>query len=253
MDDLPRAHRPIRCALIALALAVSIAPATASAAEIMGGWTKPFEGRILGSRQYAIGVVEAGLGVAMLPGGDIVTGVHYVERGSLLAQMIANATQSAGAGVRAAQTGKDQTYMVDRSPKSNAALRLDYFKNGSSYLLNADLFWSIPLMEDDPLPLVLDVGLGVKQMRGNLQVEIEDDNGKKTTPNELQAAEFFFGMVIPASKWVTIQARAAFSSLKPYYTVELGGLANLGNRYFASFTWQRMVANTFGLNMGIRL
>lgn len=233
----PRLAGPVAaCSLAALLL---LAPRAGTAEELDdGGFLDPLGGKTYGSLQYAGGVVEAGVNFGVVAGGGAAWGFHYVERGSMLAQMIMSSASSAGAHERARQTGQSQTYYVDNSPDSAAALRFDLLSNDEDTAVNVDFFYGIPL-GDAPLPFVLDIGTGFSK------VETKDD--------EAGFLHLYAGLVAPVTRWAQIEGAARLVLGGPWFSWELAGVGNIGNRYFVRARIQGFEGTTYGVNLGVKL
>ncbi len=211
----------------------------------------PFDKEPLGSVQYAVGVVEIGVLAGYSPmGGDIVPGVHYVERGSLLAQMLMNAGSGAGAGARAYTTGKDQTYTIDTSPRSNAGVGVDL--GGGK--MNFDLFYGIP-MGSDRTPWVLDFGMTFGSFAGRTPAATKADPSPKTPSRSYFG--FVIGAVIPVTKWAQVEpgirldisAKEAADLVFPH----VAAVGNIGNRFYVRLDGTYMQGLGFTFGTGVRL
>lgn len=215
----------------------------------------PFAREPLGSTQYAIGVVEIGGLAGISPmGGDLGVGVHYVERGSLLAQMLFNAGSGAGAGARAVTTGKDQTYLVDASPRSNAGIAVDVLGGSNGGQFNFDLFYGIPFGSDRS-PWVLDFGMTFGSFTGAKPA------ATKTAPYPEAPSRSYFGFVVgavlPVTRWVQLEPGIRLDiSAKEAADIAFAHLAavgNIGNRLYIRLdgTYMQGLGMVFGA--GVRL
>lgn len=213
----------------------------------------PFDHVPLGSRQYAGGVVEAGMLFGSGPGhagGGY--GIHYLERGSLLAQMLMNSASAAGAGARAQQTGRDQTYTVDVSPRSNAGIGVDILGGSKGSGVNFDLFYGIPMGNDD-MPWVLDFGLTMGSWTG-----IPD--ATKAIPHPSSKSNmymgFIIGSVIPITYWAQLEPGIRLTigdKGSDWFHGHIAAVGNIGNRIYARLDFQYFngLGTVFG--MGVRL
>jgi hypothetical protein len=181
-------------------------------------------------------MVEVAIVGGVTPYGGAGLGVRYMERGSLLAQMLFNAGSSAGAGARAQQTGQDQYYTVDVSPKSSAGLALVTYGGGGKRLTIFDLFYGIPVGSDE-LPVVIDVGCAFEAA----------STGKK----DGGGLGLVLGAVFPVTRFAQLEghvrgmlgqdptkddAKSGF-----VWTADIDAVGNIGNRYFvraqANIAW----------------
>ncbi|MFZ4578254.1 MAG: hypothetical protein ACOYOB_07640 [Myxococcota bacterium] len=211
----------------------------------------PFSTELLGSRQYAVGVVEIALMTGMNPLGNFGAGIHYAERGSLLAQMLMGAASGAGAGAQAQLTGQDQTYYIDTSPRSGAGLEFDALmaKDGASILF--DLFYGIPL-GDDNNPIVLDFGSSF----GTCPTSVVKSKATATEPATYKTNAMFgfvVGLLGPMTRWAQWEAALRLDITEPYWSAELGAVGNIGNRYFVRARVHYMEEATTFLMAGVRL
>lgn len=215
----------------------------------------PFAREPLGSTQYAVGVVEIGGLAGVSPmGGDLGVGLHYVERGSLLAQMLFNAGSGAGAGARAVTTGKDQTYTIDTSPRSNAGIAVDVLGGSSGGLVNFDLFYGIPFGSDRS-PWVLDFGLTFGSFTG-AKPAVTKAEPYPEAPSRSYFG-FLVGAVFPVTRWVQLEpgVRLDISAKEAadLAFAHLAAVGNIGNRLYVRLdgTYMQGLGMVFGA--GVRL
>lgn len=236
----PPCHRAALGAFTTALLTAGLTAGITAPARAEIEWN-PFAGELFGSLQYATSMVELGGLAGMSPvTGSWGTGFHYQERGSLLAQMAFGAASGAGAGARAVQTGKDQTYMVDASPQSSAGFNLDVLL-GDADAFTFDLFYAIPF-GSDRLPVSIDFGVSLAAF---------------TDGDEATTDQGFFGFVlnaiVPATRFAQIEGTVRAGWGPSVVHGELHVVGNLGNRFYvrAGGTWLDGIGVDAGL--GIRL
>lgn len=200
----------------------------------------PFDDDLYGSLQYARGMVELGGIAAQSPfSGGWGTGVHYQERGSLLAQMAFGAGSAAGAGARAIQTGQSQTYYVDRSPISSAGFEVDIFSGDDVDGFAFDLFYGIPF-GSDRLPVILDFGLTIGGYDGGDDL----DDGW---------AGFLIGAVVPVTRWAQAEANVRIGAGRSTVHGDLHLVGNLTNRFYARIGGRYLDGVALDAGLGVRL
>jgi hypothetical protein len=210
-----------------------------------------WENQVFGTRQYGVGVVEIA-GSVGFAGGQPLIGVHYAERGSMLAQTLFGAADAAGAGARASTTGKDQTYVINRDPDSSFGVEFDYLTGpDEAGHLNADLFGSIPY-GDDALPVILDIGLNVNATSTGMASY--DDK----CLNKQNGFGLFCGVLVPVTPRAHVEGALRLQlghaeGEDQFWSAELGGLFNLSNRVFGRLRANYNGALTTYLNVGVRL
>lgn len=222
-------HIPLACLAATLTLG-------AARAEID---INPFDDEPFGSLQYARGMVELGGIAGQSPfGGGWGTGVHYQERGSLLAQMAFGAGSAAGAGARAVQTGKAQTYYVDQSPISSAGFEIDLL-SGDVDAFAFDLFYGIPV-GSDRLPVIIDFGLTLGGYDGG------DDLDRGW-------AGFLIGAVVPVTRWAQAEANVRIGAGRSVVHGDIHLVGNLTNRFYARVGGRYLDGIALDAGLGVRL
>jgi hypothetical protein len=106
------------------------------------------------------------------------------------------------------------------SAESAAVLRFDMLQSDKGSYFNFDMFYGFPIA-GDRLPWCLDFGLNFGALSGP---QVENDSGYMG---------IFLGLVAPVTRFAQIEAKLAGMLIEPYWTAEVHGVVNLGNRFYA--------------------
>lgn len=206
------------------ALMAGVGPARADAGEDdRGGLLHPH-----GSLLYATGVAELGLIVGRAPGvGGLATGVHYAERGGLLANVLAAAAPGMAAQAEANRTGRSVTYrQPDPDEFGRMGLTVDAYARslgGETSGLSTDFFGIIKIGET--LPWSIDLGATFL-----LFSRTDEDAG--ILSSEAGGLGLYLGVIAPVTRFVQLETRGRLMIGDLLYAVDLGGLVHLSDRFY---------------------
>jgi hypothetical protein len=201
-------------------------------ADVEAGW---YHGWIpdvkspMGSLQYAAGVVEIGTQYNMSNGME--QGFHYLERGSLLAEILFIAGSAIGAKEEANRTGQAQEYHVDASPKSHACLGLDW----TSDFKKAELFYAFPIGSEET-PNVLDFGVHYINPRAHAGT-----------------IGLMTGYLYPLTQYTQFESKGYLVFGGCWWGLSQSVVGNLGDRYYARFQLDLFGSLASTLSLGVRL
>lgn len=218
----------MRPALPALALAVATLTASSAAsaddaAASPGGLAHPH-----GSLLYATSVAEFGVQVGRPAGLDaLATGVHYTERGALFANILAASATGIGAQAEANRTGRTVTYVrPDPDDFGPFGLTLDVYSRrlgGEVTGVSVDFFGMITVGEE--LPWAIDLGASFLQY----EADAMDAAGVLT---EVAGIGLMAAVTAPVTRFAQVEVKGRVMA-GTLYTLDLAGVANLGDRFYA--------------------